>query len=248
MALLYLIPAAHDCAQHLLPACAMLRRNQKKPNPVYPPPRLTNSYVGGRPPLTLVTHQESFRAAPAQTVETEPSQLGTFPQNTQDAAMPLRPPASPLSPRSSRRQSIRTDTDETLSPVSESPSQFQLPNIISSPTILPSRKPTLGEDIDEFARPPPIRHWSGHEYSHQHAADSYPYQFGTAPSSPERSGPSHYTSADVSGGVYAHVWPVYNRISKRSDNELLSRWYEDLDQLLIFVSLLLDGSPWICRD
>ena len=220
----------------------MPRRNSKKPSPGYTPPRLTNSYVGGRPPLTLVTYQDPFRATPAQTVEAEPSQFKTFQQDTQDAPVPPRPSTSPLSPRSSRRQSVRTDTDETLSPVSESPSQFQSPNI-SSPTSIPSRKPTLGKDTDEFARPPPIRHWSGHENSHQHAADSYSYQFGTAPSPPTKSGPSHYTSADVSGGVYAHVWPVYNRISQESDQKLFSRWNFDLDVLLIFVSLLLDGSP-----
>ena len=146
------------------------RRNLKNPNPVYTPPRLTDSYVGGRSPLTLATHQEPFRAAPAQAVETEPSQLKTFPQDTQDAPMPL-PPSSSLQsppPRNSgpRRQLARTDTDETLSPALESPSQFQSPNTASPPTPIPFRKPAPGKDVDEFAKTPPIPHWSGHEYSH----------------------------------------------------------------------------------
>ena len=206
----------------------MSRRNQKKPNPVY----------------TLVTYQEPFRASPNRIVEVEPSQPETFRQDTQNAPVPPRPSLSPLSPPSnSRRQSVRTDTDKTLSPVSESPSQSQSPNTIFLPTSIPSEKPALGKDVDELVSPPPTRHWSGHEYSHQHTADSYTYQFGTAPPPTTNSGPSHYTSADVSGGVYAHMWPIYNRVSQESDQKLFSRWSDDLDLLLLFVSLLLDRNP-----
>ena len=94
--------------------------------------------------------------------------------------------------------------------------------------------------MDEFAKTPPLRHWSGHEHPHQHTADSYSYQFDAAPSD---SGPSNYTSADVSGGVHAHVWPIYNTVSQKVDQKLISRWNDDLDLLLIFVSLLPDSSP-----
>ena len=247
MALLYIPPPVHGCALHLLPACAIMlfRRNRKNLNRRYTAPRLTNSYVGGRPPLTLVAHQEPFCAAAAQTVETDPSQHKTFPQDTQDAPMPLRPSSSPLlpSPRKggARRRSVRTDTDETLSPTSESPLQFQSPNAISPTTPILLQRPAPGEDVDESTKPPPARHWSGHEYSHQHTANSYSCRFDAAPSSD--SGPSHYTSADVSGGVHAHVWPIYNGVSQKFDEKVSSRWNDDLDLLLIFVSLPPDGSP-----
>ena len=240
------LPPAHDCAEHPLPACAiMLRRNKKNINRRYTSPRLTNSYVGGTPLLTLVTHPEPFYAA--HTVETEPK---TFSQDSQDAPTPLRPSPFPLStpPRSGghRRRSVRTDTGETLTPTSESPLQFQSPNTISPTTPILSPKLAHGKDVDEFPKSPQVRHWSGHEYSHQHTADSYSYQFD-APS-PPGSGPSHYTSADVSGGVHAHVWPIYNTVSQTFDQKLSSRWNDDLDVMLIFVSLILGGGSQLFRD
>ena len=225
------------------------RRNKKNLNRRYTPPRLTNTYVGGRPPLTLVTHQEPFCATTAQTVETEPHRPEEFLQDTQDAPMSLRSSPFPLStPRNDgpRRRSARTDTGETLSPSPESPFQFQSPNTISPTTPPLSRMPAPSKDVDEFAKSPPVRHWSGHEDLHQHTADSYFYQSDAAPSS--GSAPAHYTSADVSGGVHAHVWPIYNGVSREFDQKLTSRWNDDLDLLLIFVSLLQDGSPRFCWD
>ena len=207
------------------------------PNLGYIPSRPTNGYVGGGLPLTLVTHQKPFRAATSQSVETPPPQSKTFPRDTQDASMPPRPPLFPqLPPRDSdpRRPSVRTNTDETLSPASESTSQSQPPNII--PTSHPP--PTTGEDVGESATPPPSRHWSGYEYSHQYTAD-YSYRFDAIPSPPSDSGPSHYEPADISGGTHAHVWPVYNQISQKFDKQLFSKWNSDLDVLLIFVSLIL---------
>ena len=214
-------------------------RNPKKPNPVYTLPRLTNSYVGDRPPLNLVTYPGPFRAATARIVEMEPSQFEKFPHDTRDTPVSLRPSPSPLSPRNPRRQLARTDTDKTLSPVSESPPRSQSPNTISPPTSIPSGKPVLGKDVDELVSPLQIRHWSRHEYSHQHAADSCAYQFDTPPSPPTNSCPCHCKSADVSGGV----WPIYNRVSQESDKKLFSGWNADLDLMLLFVSLLLDRSP-----
>ena len=190
----------------------------------------------------MITHQEPFYAATAQTVEIEPSQSKPFPQGIQDAPILLPPSRFLQSPRSSepRRQSVRTGTDETLSPASGSPSQFQPPNTISPPAPTSPRKPAPGKDVDELSKTPPLRHWSGHEYLHQHTADSYSYRFDTYSSD---SGPSNYTSADISGGVHAQVWPIYHSVSQEFDQKLFSRWNDDLDLLLIFVSHLLNGSP-----
>ena len=215
------------------------RRNST--NPGYTPPRPTNGHVGGRPPLTLVTNQKPFCAATAQAVETESPQSGTFPQDIQDASMPPRPLPFPrlLPPRNSgpRRRSIRIDTEETLSPASESPSQSQPP-----PPLIRSQKPAPGEGVGEFATVPPPRHGPGHEYSHRYTTDCS-YRFDTIPSRPSDSSPSYYKSEDISGGTHAHVWPIYNKISQEFDEKLFSKWNTDLDVLLIFVSLLLDVSP-----
>ena len=51
--------------------------------------------------------------------------------------------------------------------------------------------------------------------------------------------PTHYETAGVSEGIYAGVWPIYNKVSKEFDEKRLKQWNDDLDVLLIFVSLLV---------
>ena len=232
----------------------LLSRKKLNPNPGYTPSRLTESYVAGRPPLTLVTHQNPFHAAAAQTVETESPQPETFSRDIQDAPIPPRPRSFPqLSPRNSgpRRPPARADTEETLSPSPESLSQSQLPNIIPMPRPYPapirSRTLASGEDLGEFARNPPYRHWSGHEYSYEYTAGNS-YWSDTASSPPSDPGPSHYRPADISGGPHARVWPIYNKISEKYDKKLSTKWNDDLDVLLIFVSLTMGSSPCLCWD
>ena len=222
----------------------LLSRRKLNPNPSYTPSRLTDTYVAGRPPLTLVTHRNPFSAAAGQTVEAEPPQSEILPRGIQDASIPPRP--SPFLQLPPRRPPVRTDTEETLSPSSESLPQSQLPNIIPMPRPYPtpirSRNPAPGEDVGEFATDPTPRHWSGsgHEYSHEYTA-GYSYRPDTTPSPLSDSGPSHYRSADISGGTHAHVWPIYNKISQKFDKKLSTKWNDDLDVLLIFVSLTLGG-------
>ena len=168
--------------------------------------------------------------------------------------MPLRPPSLPqLPPHSSgpRRLPVRVDMEETLSPSSESLSQSQLPNIISMPCPYPTpiRSRTLapGEDVGGYATDPLSRHWPGHEYSYEYTP-GYSYRPGAAPSPPSDSDPSHYKPADISGGPHARVRPIYNKISEKFDKKLSTKWNDDLDMLLIFVSLTMGGGPCLCWD
>ena len=212
--------------------------------PGYTPPHLTYGYVGGNKPLTLVTHQDPFRVVAAQTVETELPQPGKIPRGTQDAPMP------PLN-GGPRRPPDRADTGKTLISGSESPSQLQPQNIIPmphpSPTSIRFRTPGSDEDVDKPAAVPTSRHWSGHANSDQYAAD-YSYRSDTVPSLPPDSGPSHYKPTDISGGTHAQVWPIYNKASRKLVEKLSDRWNDDLDVLLIFVSLILGGGPQLFWD
>ena len=234
----------------------LLSRTRRKlnPNPGYTPSRPTDSYVAGRLPLTLVTHKNPFCAAAVQTIETEPPQSETFTPDIPDASMSPRPPSfhqfSPCN-SGSKRLPNRTNTDKTLSCDSESLSQSPPPNIIPvpqpDPTPIRPQKPAPGEDVGEFATDPPPRHWSGHECPREYTA-GYSYRSDTAPSSPSDSGPSHYRPADISGGPHAHVWPIYNEISQKFDKKLSTKWNDDLDVLLIFVSLIPGGDPELFWD
>jgi len=56
----------------------------------------------------------------------------------------------------------------------------------------------------------------------------------------DSSSPS-YETTDISGGVHAEVWATYNKVSEEFDEKRLKKWNEDLDVLLIFVSLLVNG-------
>jgi hypothetical protein len=53
------------------------------------------------------------------------------------------------------------------------------------------------------------------------------------------SGPAHYEPAGISEGIHAGVWPTYNKVSQEFDEKRLKQWNDDLDVLLIFVSLVV---------
>jgi len=78
----------------------------------------------------------------------------------------------------------------------------------------------------------------GRDY-HNHNTADYTYRFDTMASFRSNSGPPHYESADISGGIHANVWPTYNKISQEFDEKRLAKWNADLDVLLIFVSLTI---------
>ena len=61
------------------------------------------------------------------------------------------------------------------------------------------------------------------------------------PAPPSRSdpGPTYYEPAGISEGIHAGVWPTYNKVSQEFDEKRLKQWHDDLDVLLIFVSLLV---------
>ena len=58
---------------------------------------------------------------------------------------------------------------------------------------------------------------------------------------PDSSLPNPET-AGTSEGVHARVWPTYNDISEKFDEKRLKKWNDDLDVLLIFVSLVVKTS------
>ena len=129
----------------------------------------------------------------------------------------------------------RGPTAQTLiteSPVSESSPLEPPPPILMPPRAippLPSRRPT------PFPSGPFRR-----------TVESY--DSTSEPTSPQpESGPAHRETAgvsegiretaSVSEGIHAGVWPTYNKVSQEFDEKWLKQWNEDLDVLLIFVSL-----------
>ena len=53
----------------------------------------------------------------------------------------------------------------------------------------------------------------------------------------QESGPAHYEAEGVSEGIHARVWPTYNKVSREFDEDMLRQLNDDLDVVLIFVSL-----------
>ena len=216
----------YGCAQHnSLVFHTMLHRRDS------PFPTGGSSDVGGRRPLSLITNQKTFRATTAQTIETESPQSETFPYDA-PIAPPMPPrPLQPLPPRNNalRRQSTRRDTFDLFPP------QSRQPNIVPMPT------------PGGFAMPPAPGRGSNRDHPYQYTAD-YAYRFDTIPPPRSDSGPPHYESADISGGIHADVWPIYNKISQELDERKTLKLNTDLDVVLIFVSLALGSvikSSWI---
>ena len=104
-------------------------------------------------------------------------------------------------------------TSVTVPPVSEAP-PFDTPTPVNLP-IPESRRRPIRRNTNE-----------------SHNSTSEP-----APPQPE-SGPAHRETAGVSEGIHAGVWPTYNKVSQEFDEKGLKQWNDDLDVLLIFVSVL----------
>ena len=209
------------------------------------PPRPTDGSVGGRRPLSLVTTQETFRASTGLTVETESPVSEISPQE-QVPQMPPRPVSFPRLPpgyggltrRSTRRDTFETCREDISQPQPFSMPMPTIPQISEPPAPTPTRPRQLapGGGAGGFMQPPSPYHGSSRDYSHHNTRD-YNDRFGTMPSSRSDSDPPHYESADISGGIHAEVWPIYNKISQKFDEKRLEKWNKDLDVLLIFVSL-----------
>ena len=212
-------------------------------------PLPTSGSFSGKWPLSIATNQQTFHASTAGTVETESPQSETSPHPQAIPSIPPRPPAFPHLPPGIgglRRQTTRHTYDTYTSPLEEhGPGSSQPPSIMSMPsppfsqvsghpppTPMRPRQPAPGGGIGGFAAVTPFHH------DPRHDTVDYAYRFDTMPSVRSDSGPPHYESAAVTGGIHAKVWPTYNKISKEFDDKRLEKWNSDLDVLLIFVSLV----------
>jgi len=219
------------------------RRNSTNVAPGHVSPRPTSGSVGGRRALSLITTQQVFRASTALAVETESPESEISPQNFPPVPPPRPTPSSHLPPAGNgglRRQSTRRDTNETFRSAFEEhdptrPPSMPMPTIpqfSESPTRL--GQPAPGGGVGGFAPVSP-HHGSGRNYS---TAD-YTYRFDTRPPSRTGSGSPCYESIDISGGIHAKVWPIYNKIAQEYDETSLAKWNKELDTPLIFVSLIV---------
>ena len=217
------------------------RSTNATPNHISPPP--TSSSVSGRRPLNLVTHQQPFCASTAQTVEAEPREILPVPPQ------PVSFLRSPPSDSGTGRQQTRHDTQETLwSPPFEEHDPPQPPNAMPMPTPsvsqtpqppaspMQSRQSAPGNGVSGFT-PIPSPH---HDHFRHNAAD-YTHWFDPKPSTHSNSSSPPYETAGLSEGVHAGIWATYNKVSQEFDEKKLKKWNEDLDVLLIFVSLVVKG-------
>lgn len=188
------------------------RRNSTDPIPGPASPRPRSDSFSDRRPLNLVTNQQPFGASTARTLETDSPQSETSPQEI--PPIPPRPPAN----SGLRRRSTRRGTYEIYD---------------SAPV-----PPAPGDGVGGFAA---AHHASSRYSSHLNKTAGYTYLFDAMPSSRSNSGPPHYESADISGGIHANIWPTYNKISREFDEKRLMKWTTDLDVLAIFVSVVAWG-------
>ena len=244
VAALYILLVAGRISPHASPflfTIIMLpRRSSTNATPNSTSPPLTSSSVSGRRPLNLVTHQHPFRASTAQTVKTEsasessPREIPPVPP--QPVSPFLRSPPSNSRPR---RQQTRHDTQETLCPTPfEEYVSPQPPNFMPMPTPSVSQIPELPASPVR-SRQPATDGGVGDHFHHNTAdyTDRFDSKFSTYPDP----GSPHYETAGVSEGVHAGIWATYNKVSQEFDEKRLKKWSEDLDVLLIFVSLVVKG-------
>jgi hypothetical protein len=236
VAVLYIPPTTRRTtprtASLLIPIVMLPRRSSKDATQDHVSPQSTSDSTRGRQPLSLVTAQRPFRASTTLTIETEspvseksPQELPPIPPPP-PAALPHLPPGN----GGLRRQSIRRTTHDTFrsATVEHDPPQPQ-----------PRRRASDG-GIGGFTSTAPPSRAHSRDCSRYSAAD-YTYRFDTIPSLHSDSSPPHYESAGISEGIHAKVWPTYNKISQQFDEKRLEKWNTDLDVLLIFVSLMVEG-------
>jgi len=139
------------------------------------------------------------------------------------------------------RQPFRASTVQmagTESPVSETSSQ-ENPPMPSQLVTLP-HLPTGGGGLRRRS----TRRTTYETYSSASEERNPPQPPNNAPMHPPRPdpGPAHYEPAGISEGIHAGVWPTYNKVSQEFDEKRLKQWNDDLDVLLIFVSLVVRTS------
>ena len=238
------IPGVQPLLLAHTPFAMLPRRNSANVTPDHVSPQATSGSVGGRRPLSLITTQQVFRASTALTAETESPESEISPQDFPPVPPPRPTLSSHLPPGNSglRRQSTRSGPNETFRSAIEEHGPLWPPSM-PMPTIpqLSERHPPTPTRLRQFApgggvggfTPVSPRRGSSRDYS---TAD-YTYRFDSMPSPRTDSGPPHYESANISGGIHANVWPTYNKISREFDEKRLAKWNADLDVLLIFVSV-----------
>ena len=86
--------------------------------------------------------------------------------------------------------------------------------------------------------PPPHRGFTRDDF--RHTTPDHAYRFDAEFSPHSDSNLPHYETAGISEGIHAGVWSTYNKISKEIDEKRLGKWSDDLDVLLIFVSLVVE--------
>ena len=91
--------------------------------------------------------------------------------------------------------------------------------------------------------PPPNRGFTRDDLRHSTADCTYRFDAEFSPHLDSSS--PHFQTADISEGIHTEIWPTYNRISQEADEEMLKKWNDDLNVLLIFVSLVIKrDSHW----
>lgn len=222
------------------------RRKSTNVTPGHASPQSTGGSVCSRRPLSPVTTQQPLRRLTTPTVETESPVSGPSPQGPP----PIPPPRPVPTPGNSglRRRSTRRGTHETprspfeerVQPRPPGMPMVTIPQISEPPPPAPTQFGQLapGDGVGGFTSIPSPHLGPSRDYYNHNTAD-YTYRFDTTPSVRSDSGPPHYESADISGGIHANVWPTYNKISQEFDDKRLAKWNADLDVLLIFVSLMI---------
>ena len=202
-------------------------------------------------PLSMATDQQTFPSSRSGTLEIGSPQSQPPPQPRVTPSLPPRPPAF-----SGLRRQSRSNTHDTYTTVVEErylassqpssvtpmpsvsmPSSFSQVSEYSLPAPMQPRQPAPGDGVGGFVAPTSFYYGPSYNNSNRNTAD-HPYQFNTIPSPQSDSGPPHYESAAVTGGIHEKVWPTYNKISEKLDDKMLDKWNKDLDTLLLFVSLI----------
>ena len=244
---------SQDCASRiplLVPVIMLPRRDSPRPT--------SGSFGGGRP-LSLITTQQVFRASTALTVEVESPESEILPQDLPPVPPPRPTPSSHLPPGNSglRRRSTRRDTYETFPSALEElvpprPPGMPMPTIpqlseFPPPTPTRLRQTAPGGGVGGFA----ISTSPHHGFNDGDSTADYNYRFETMP--PPRADPGSpcYEPADISGGIHANIWPIYNRIAQKYDETSLAKWNKELDTPLLFVSLIFradsNQTNTVCR-
>ena len=220
------------------------------PNPISSP--LMSSSVSGRRSLNLpITHQQPFRASTAQTVEPESFVSETSPRETLPVApRPVSFLPSPPGNSGSRWQQAQHDAQETLpSAPFDGYIPLQPPNVMPIPTTSVSQTPEPSAfpmrsrqlapgGVGGFASTPSPHHGSRSDHFRHNTVD-YSHKFDPKFSTHSGSSSPPYEPAGISEGVHAGIWTTYNKVSQEFDEKRLKKWNEDLDVLLIFVSLVV---------